>query len=71
MTRRLSLAAVASIALVLGACGDDEPIPPLTAPKPEAGAEEPATTAPDDGPNAGENPAPRPPEDPKVVGFAD
>lgn len=63
MTRRLSLAAVASIALALGACGDEETIPPLTAPEPEAGSEEPATTAPDDGPSAGEDPVPKPPED--------
>jgi hypothetical protein len=63
MTRRLSVAAVASIALALGACGDEEPIPPLTAPEPQAGAEDSTTTAPDDGANAGENPAPRPPED--------
>jgi len=63
MTRRLSLAAVASIALALGACGDEEPIPPLTAPEPEAGSEAPATTAPDDGPSAGEDPVPKPPED--------
>ena len=73
--RRLSLAAVASIALALGACGDDEPIPPLTTPEPEAGAEGPATPAPDDGPNAGENPAPPPPEDkpsgPAESGAAD
>jgi hypothetical protein len=63
MTRRLSLAAVASIALALGACGDEEPIPPLTTPEPEAGSEAPATTAPDDGPSAGEGPVPKPPED--------
>ena len=63
MTRRLSLAAVASIALALGACGDEEPIPPLTAPEPEAGSEAPATTAPDDGPSTGEDPVPKPPED--------
>ena len=63
MTRRLSLAAVASIALASGACGDEEPIPPLTAPEPEAGSEAPATTAPDDGPGAGEDPVPKPPED--------
>ena len=44
MTRRLSLAAVTSIALALGGCGDEEPIPPLTAPEPEAGSEAPATT---------------------------
>ena len=75
MTRRLSLAAVASIALALGACGDEEPIPPLTAPEPEAGSEAPATTAPDDGPSAGEDPVPKPPEDkpsgPAESGAAD
>lgn len=75
MTRRLSLAAVASIALALGACGDEEPIPPVTAPEPEAGSEAPATTAPDDGPSAGEDPVPKPPEDkpsgPAESGAAD
>ena len=63
MTGRLSLPAVASIALALGACGDEEPIPPLTAPEPQAGSEAPATTAPDDGPSASDDPVPKPPED--------
>ena len=63
MTRRLSLLAALAIAFTPAACGDDEPIPPLTTPEPEPGAEAPATTAPDDGPTAGENPPAPPPEE--------